>query len=130
MSEIKRLTARSPKNNMPYLVNVKSNEQEVEGSYNTLMCIRDSWERLAQYEETGLMPDEFKSLISDAGIGIAIRSQGLRAENATLKTALDKINNIAVDFQESGPHDASTAWMMINDIYRLSLQGEGSSNET
>jgi len=55
---------------------------------------------------------------------IAEQRNRVEGEFAVIKTALDKINNIAVDFQESGPHDASTAWMMINDIYRLSLQGE------
>lgn len=61
---MERLTARSPKNNMPYLVNVKDNEQEVEGSYNTLKCIQNSWEKLAQYEETGFSPEEVAELIT------------------------------------------------------------------
>ena len=60
MSE--RLTARSPKNGMAYLVNVRENEQAVDGSYNTLMCIRESWEKLAKYEETGLSPDDIEKL--------------------------------------------------------------------
>jgi len=60
MSE--RLTARSPKNDMAYLVNVKENEQAVDGSYNTLMCIRESWEKLAKYEETGLSPSGIEKL--------------------------------------------------------------------
>lgn len=47
-----RLTARSPKNNMAYLVKVKQNEQSVESSYpNTLKCITEAFERLAQYED-------------------------------------------------------------------------------
>ena len=50
MSE--RLTARSPKNNMAYLVNVKENEQALDGSYDTLICVRDVFEALAVYEET------------------------------------------------------------------------------
>ena len=120
----KRLTARSPKNNMAYLVNVKNDEQGIEGSYNTLKCISDCFEGLAQYEDTGLSPEAFKCLISDAGISIAMRSQELKAENIRLKTALDKINNIAVEFQEDGPFDASTAWKMVDDIYRLSLREE------
>lgn len=57
-----RLTARSPNNNMAYLVGVKSNEQDLEGSYNTLVCIRDAFEKLAQYEETGLSPEDAKEL--------------------------------------------------------------------
>lgn len=60
MSEHKRLTARSPKNNMAYLVNVKENEQVVDSSYNTLMCIRDAFEKLAIYEET--VPELLKTL--------------------------------------------------------------------
>ena len=54
-----RLTARSPKNNMAYLVNVKNDEQEVECKYpNTLQCILDSFQRLAEYEDTGFTPEK------------------------------------------------------------------------
>ena len=46
-----------------YLVNVKDDEQEVEcKSKNTAQCILDSWERLAAYEDTGLMPEEIVAL--------------------------------------------------------------------
>ena len=46
-----------------YLVNVKDDEQEVEcKSENTAQCILDSWERLADYEDTGLMPEEIVAL--------------------------------------------------------------------
>jgi hypothetical protein len=49
-----RLTARSPKNNRAYLVKVKPDEQEVESLYpNTLRCIMEAFERLAQYEDAG-----------------------------------------------------------------------------
>lgn len=61
-----RLTARSPKNNMAYLVNIKNDEQALEGSYNTLMCVRDALERLARYEDTGLVPEEIIKLKSVA----------------------------------------------------------------
>jgi RNA polymerase-binding transcription factor DksA len=58
-----RLTARSPKNGMAYLVNVKQNEQVVESPYpNTLRCIMDSFNRLAAYEDSGLSPDEVQEL--------------------------------------------------------------------
>jgi hypothetical protein len=62
MDQYKRLTARSPKNGMAYLVNVKINEQTLEGSYNTLLCVRDAFEALAQYEETGLSPSKVAEL--------------------------------------------------------------------
>ena len=58
MSEYKRLTARSQKNNMAYLVGVNDNEQGLEGSYNTLICVREAFERLADYENTGLSPEQ------------------------------------------------------------------------
>ena len=46
-----RLTARN-KNGLAYLVNVKPNEQEVDSPHkNTLKCILDCFERLAQYED-------------------------------------------------------------------------------
>ena len=54
-----RLTARSPKNNLAYLVKVKPNEQAVESSFpNTLHCIQQAFERLAQYEEAFQNTDE------------------------------------------------------------------------
>ena len=46
-----KLTARSTKNNMAYLLKVKDGEQCVDGSYNTLQCIQEAFEKLAQYEE-------------------------------------------------------------------------------
>jgi hypothetical protein len=58
-----RLTARSPKNGMAYLINVKQNEQDVESPYpNTLRCIMDSFNRLAAYEDSGLTPEEVQEL--------------------------------------------------------------------
>ncbi len=62
MEGMKRLTARSPKNNMAYLANVKEDEQVLEGSYNTLICVRNSFELLAKYEETGLTPEQILAL--------------------------------------------------------------------
>jgi hypothetical protein len=60
MSNINRLTARSPKNGMAYLVNVKKNEQDPEGPYNTLLCVRDAFEKLAVYEDT--VPEMIEAL--------------------------------------------------------------------
>jgi hypothetical protein len=59
---------------MAYLVDVKNDEQGLEGSYNTLVCVREAFERLAQYEETGLTPWE-----------IAV----LRAENKRRRDAIE-----------------------------------------
>ena len=57
-----RLTNRNH-DGYAYLVNVKDDEQEVEcKSENTAQCILDSWERLADYEDTGLMPEEIVAL--------------------------------------------------------------------
>ena len=44
--------------------------------------------KLQQYENIGLAPEEIKSLIHDGGIGIAIRSREVRAENEVLRTQL------------------------------------------
>lgn len=60
-----RLTARSPKNGMAYLVNIKKNEQALEGLYDTLMCVRDAFEALATYEETGFSLDEISRLAKE-----------------------------------------------------------------
>ena len=51
MNEIERLTART-ETGRAYLVNVKPDEQEVDSPHkNTLQCILDCFERLAQYED-------------------------------------------------------------------------------
>ena len=49
-----RLTSRN-KLGLAYLINVKPDEQEVESPHpNTLRCILDCFNRLAEYEDTGL----------------------------------------------------------------------------
>jgi len=64
--EYKRLTARNIEG-FAYLVNVKPDEQAVESPYpNTLRCILDNFERLAQYEDTGLSPAEVAELKNKA----------------------------------------------------------------
>ena len=51
---IERLTARN-KDGLAYLVNVKPDEQEVDSPHkNTLKCILDCFERLAQYEDEAI----------------------------------------------------------------------------
>jgi len=47
---MERLTKRTDKG-IAYLANVKQDEQEVEGSKNTLECLYESWQRLADYED-------------------------------------------------------------------------------
>ena len=80
---IQRLTARSPKNNMAYLVNVKKNEQDLEGSYNTLLCVRDAFEALAKYEETGLSPDDIENLKTASKEALGILRDMVDAANVT-----------------------------------------------
>jgi hypothetical protein len=59
---MERLTERSVKNNMAYLLNVKPDEQEIESPYpNTLKCIMDSFDHLAAYEDTGLTPEQIQA---------------------------------------------------------------------
>lgn len=56
-----RLTTRRADNGLAYLVGVKPNEQEVNSPHpNTLRCILDCFERLADYEDTGLTPEEIE----------------------------------------------------------------------
>jgi uncharacterized protein YdbL (DUF1318 family) len=57
-----RLTAREPHKSMAYLTKVKTDEQEIEASRNTCLCIMESWERLAAYEDTGMTPEEVAKL--------------------------------------------------------------------
>lgn len=50
------------------LVKVKDNEQEIESPYrNTLQACFESWQRLGQYEDTGLTPDEIAVLRAELG---------------------------------------------------------------
>jgi len=79
---MERLTARSPKNGMTYLVKVKPEEQAVDGTYDTLMCIREAFDRLAEYEESDL-----QSQLAEA-----------QADNAALVEALDKIREQFRDY--------------------------------
>ena len=61
-----RLTARRNDNGLAYLVGVKPNEQEVESPYpNTLRCILECFQRLAEYEDTGRDPNEIAALDHD-----------------------------------------------------------------
>lgn len=56
-----RLTARRADNGLAYLVGVKPNEQEVNSPHpNTLRCILNCFQRLAEYEDTGLTPEEIQ----------------------------------------------------------------------
>ncbi len=86
MDEYKRLTARSPKNNMAYLVEVKPKEQELEGSYNTLMCVRDAFERLAAYEDNGLSPEQMSNA--------KVQMEQILEKNAALSEALRCVRGI------------------------------------
>lgn len=59
--DIERLTARD-KEGIAYLVNVKPDEQEVSSPHkNTLKCILDCFEKLAQYEEAEIAHQSVKS---------------------------------------------------------------------
>ena len=47
---VERLTKRTAEG-VAYLANVKQDEQVIEGSRNTLQCLYDSWQKLAEYED-------------------------------------------------------------------------------
>ena len=69
MLGFERLTARN-KNGLAYLVNVKPNEQEVDSPHkNTLKCILDCFERLAQYEDEAIARQSVKSEEVQRAIG-------------------------------------------------------------
>lgn len=74
-----RLTGRSP-HGQAYLVNVKEHEQAVDGPYNTLKCIMECLNRLAEYEDTGYTPEQIKnmgeSLQTIANIGKMVEVKG------------------------------------------------------
>lgn len=95
---MERLTARSPKNNMAYLVKVKQDEQDVESPYpNTLRCIMDSFNRLAAYEDSGLSPEQVRELAEAKAIYEAY--DGSKLDKADqyierLETVLEKAKEV------------------------------------
>jgi len=71
-----RLTARRPDNGLAYLVGVKPNEQEVDSPHpNTLRCILDCFQRLAEYEDTGLTPEEIQRVKAERDAAISCISR-------------------------------------------------------
>ena len=75
---VERLTARTHDGHA-YLANVKDDEKEVEcGSRNTALCIIDSWERLAAYEDTGLSPADIPALTARAEAAEAERDRAIK----------------------------------------------------
>lgn len=59
---MERLTARSAKNGLAYLVKVKSDEQEIDSKYpNTLRCILEAFNRLAELEEADVQVENLKA---------------------------------------------------------------------
>ena len=88
---VERLTARTHDGHA-YLVNVKSDEQEVDcASRNTAQCIMDSWERLAAYEDTGLSPADIATLTARAEAAEAERDAAVEDMTAVLKRDSDDI---------------------------------------
>lgn len=79
---------------MAYLVGVKDNEQELEGSYNTLKCVQASWQKLFAYEDTGLMPEEITEAqkAMKAALGLACQVQSLKAERDAAVAGLQGVH--------------------------------------
>ncbi len=93
---MERLTARSPKNGMTYLVKIKPEEQAADGTYDTLMCIREAFDRLAEYEESGLQSQLAEAQASITQLGISLvqereKSAEAQADNAMLVKAHEEI---------------------------------------
>jgi len=86
---MKRLTEHDEFGNAD-IIQASGNEWQGELDYETLVAVTEGLNRLADYEDTGLMPEEIKSLISDAGINIAMRNRELKVENDRLKKALEQ----------------------------------------
>jgi len=102
-----RLTERSPKNSMAYLINVKQNEQDVESPYpNTLRCIMDSFNRLAAYEDSGLSPEEVQEL----KVSVKICEDCWNHAQA-------KADGRLVVLPETGIGDLSDGYNTFNELY-------------
>lgn len=66
---------------------------------------QNAFNRLAAYEDTGLMPDEINEEISSREDYII----GLNAVIEKMRFILNKINNIAIEWVESGPYEDANA---------------------
>ena len=82
------------------LVKVKDNEQEIESRYqNTLRACFESWQRLGQYEDTGLTPEELASLRAEV--------EQLRRENCRLMNLTEsKYMELQKIIRENAEHKA------------------------
>ncbi len=58
----------------------------------------DAAAQLGAYEDTGLTPENIKSLFRDAGVTLAMNNNDLRKENTTLKKAME----LALESQKNG----------------------------
>ena len=117
-----RLTAIAP-NGMAYLVKVKPSEQDVESPYpNTLNCVLESFKRLAEYEDTGLTPEEIRDLEKELGIVQNKLCQYL-AENKQLKE--QRMNDIAelqdLSFVLIDEHEKCNYWELEAKKYCSAL---------
>ena len=88
---MERLTRRN-EYGQAYLFNVEGGEQVIEGTPNVLRCLCDSMQRLGDYEDLGLTPEEIKNLLHDGGVSIAMRNR--RYKDALESLAYAKVEDI------------------------------------
>jgi chromosome segregation ATPase len=93
-----RLTAREPHKSMAYLTKVKTDEQEIEASRNTCLCIMESWDRLAAYEDTGYTPEDVAKLAAEL---LEYRATGTVDECETRKAGCEECDIAHRDFEHS-----------------------------
>ena len=131
--DIERLTARN-KDGIAYLVNVKPDEQEVDSPHkNTLKCILDCFERLAQYEdeaiarqavtdETYRQSDEQEAYIRELRQRLSLAEKVCYEANGYLKSKdnplgriyLDRLNN-AVEKWDNGRPNKGAQYVVMED---------------
>lgn len=91
MSKFERLTKKDVSAQGIYktcCVNFHNAECKILQGDCTMCSTEDkAWDRLAQYENIGLFPEEIKNLLHDGGIGMAIRHRKEREEFAELAKA-------------------------------------------
>ena len=95
--------------------------------------VTNALNRLAEYEETGFPPTEIADKFEE------IKSQedyivGLNGLTDKFCEVMNKINNIAVEWQECGPYEntntiALEKMMEIEKLSRLSVKIEGEKND-
>jgi len=70
------------------IMGIDSADLQLNLNFDEFNKVTDALNRLAQYEDLKLMPEEIKSLLHDGGISIAMRNHNLSVQVAKMQGAI------------------------------------------